>query len=176
MTDDVSDGRTCPWCSASAGADATTCGACGAALAQRESIGGLVIPGVTSVDPALQAIDGLPIRIGGPSPTQGMAPGIVIAASFGGPVALAALSGLAVVAAAEYAGAGRGGHSGGSGDPATLGNPSEVVLQALDRLEHPAASRAGAEADPRRDEPGRDEPGRAGPIRIEAETEPATEP
>ena len=171
MTDDASDGRSCPWCSASAGADATTCGACGAALAQRESIGGLVIPGVTSVHPALQAIDGLPMRIGGPSPTQGMAPGIVIAASFGGPVALAALGGLAVVAAAEYAGAGRGGHGRGSADPTTLGNPSAVVLQALDRLEQPTESPAAA-ADPWRDDPWRDEPGRAGPITREAGTEP----
>ena len=151
MTDDAT-GRSCPWCSARAPADATTCGSCGAALAQRESIGDLVIPGVTSVDPALQAIDGQPMRIAGPSPTQGMASGVIVAASLGGPVGLAALGGLAVVAAAEYAGAGRGSHPDGSPDLSSLGAPSGAVLQALVRLEHPADA---APDDPWRDEPRR---------------------
>jgi RNA polymerase subunit RPABC4/transcription elongation factor Spt4 len=47
--------RQCPWCSAVAAVDATHCPACGAALAQRESIADLVIAGVTTVDPALAA-------------------------------------------------------------------------------------------------------------------------
>ena len=47
---------------------------CGAALAQRESIGDLRIPGLTSVDPALEDFDKRPLHLRGPSPSQGMAP------------------------------------------------------------------------------------------------------
>ena len=92
------------------------------------------------------------MRIAGPSPTQGMASGVIVTASLGGPVGLAALGGLAVVAAAEYAGAGRASHPDGSPDLSSLGAPSEAVLQALDRLEHPADA---ALNDPWRDEPRR---------------------
>jgi hypothetical protein len=42
---------TCPWCSAAAPAGTTTCPSCGAAMSQRESLGGIAIPGVTQVDP-----------------------------------------------------------------------------------------------------------------------------
>ena len=134
MPDDHVDARTCPWCAAPAPETATQCPACGAALAQRESIGGLVIPGVTTVDPALAAIDGRPMRLPGNSPTQGMAGGVARAAAVGGPVALAAIGGLAAVAAAEYLGAGRGG-SGGPTHLADVGRPSEVALRALENLD-----------------------------------------
>jgi len=50
--------RSCPWCSAAAPAEATHCPACGAALAERDSLGDMVIPGVTDVDPALAAASG----------------------------------------------------------------------------------------------------------------------
>ncbi len=76
MTEDQA-ARTCPWCSAAAPEPARQCPACGAALAQRESIGGLAIPGLTTIDPALQAIDGQPIHLRGPSPSQGMASGVM---------------------------------------------------------------------------------------------------
>ena len=45
--------NACPWCATPAAEGATRCSSCGAALAQRESIGDLVIPGLTAVDPAL---------------------------------------------------------------------------------------------------------------------------
>lgn len=156
MSDEPAAGRACPWCSASAPDSATTCPACGAALAQRESIGGLVIPGVTTIDPALQSIDGQPMRIPGPSPTQGMASGAFVAAAVGGPVGLAVLGGLAAVGAAEYIGAGRG----GPGRPENLdevGRPSDVVLQTLERLESEERGEPPLEqdGDPWRDEPGR---------------------
>jgi hypothetical protein len=134
MSDEPAMGRTCPWCSAAAPDAATTCPACRAALAQRESIGDLVIPGVTTIDPALQAIDGKPMRIPGSSPTQGVASGAFVAAAVGGPVGLAVLGGLAAVGAAEYLGASRGG-SGRSVDLADVGRPSDVVLQTMERLE-----------------------------------------
>jgi hypothetical protein len=138
MTDDTvpeaPSPRTCPWCATVATADATTCASCGAALAQRESIGELVIPGVTSIDPALQGLDGRPLRIAGPSPTQGLADGAMLAALVvGGPVGLAALGGVAAVAAAEYAGASRS-HIGAPADLDDVGRPSEITLRALEQV------------------------------------------
>ncbi len=47
MSHDEPGWRRCAWCEATAPADATTCPACGAALAQRDDLGGLTIPGVT---------------------------------------------------------------------------------------------------------------------------------
>lgn len=132
---DVVNGQTCPWCSASALADATQCPACGAALAQRESIGDLVIPGVTSVDPGLQAYAAQPVHIPGPNPSQGMAAGgVAAAAALGGPLGLAAaLGGLAALAAVEYQGAES--RSGGPAvKPDAVGQPSEAALLALERL------------------------------------------
>jgi len=144
MSDETAVGRTCSWCSAAAPESATQCPNCGAALAQRESIGDLVIPGVTTVDPALQAIDGQPIHLRGPSPTQGMASGMMAAAVLPGPLAIAAIGGLAAVGAAEYLGAGR--H--GSERPAIgdIGQPSEVTLRALHRLEGAESGQAATPA------------------------------
>jgi hypothetical protein len=129
---------TCPWCAARTAADATRCASCGAALAQRDDIGGLIIPGLTSVDPALQDYDKRPLTLHGPSPSQGMASGLMAGAMAGGPLGIAAIGGVAAVAAVEYLGAGRGGP--GGADLESVGKPSEVVLQALDRLgDEPAA-------------------------------------
>jgi hypothetical protein len=155
MSDEPAVGRTCPWCSAAAPDSATTCPACGAALAQRESIAGLVIPGVTTIDPALQAIDGKPMRIPGASPTQGMASGVFVAAAVGGPVGLAIVGGLAAVGAAEYIGSSRGG-PGRSGDLDDVGRPSDLVLRTMERLESEERGETPVEepSDPWRDIPG----------------------
>lgn len=144
--------RECPWCSAPAADDATTCGACGAALAQRESIGDLQIPGVTSVDPALEDFDKRPLQLRGPSPSHGVASGAIVAAAAGGPLGLAALGGIAAVAAAEYAGASRG-PDGEPVDLETVGRPSEAVLEALRRAEADAAIEPTPPADPWADLP-----------------------
>jgi len=147
--------RECPWCSAPATDEATTCRECGAALAQRESIGDLQIPGVTSVDPALRDFDERPLHLRGPSPSQGLASSVIVAAAAGGPIGLAALGGIAAVAAAEYAGAVRG-PDGQPVDLEALGRPSEAALQALQGLETepPPASQ---ESDPAAaTEPGRE--------------------
>ena len=93
----------------------------------------MVIPGLTAVDPALEDFDKRPLHIGGPNPSQGMAPGLIVAAAAGGPIGLAALGGMAALVAAEYAGAHRGGA--GGADLEAVGKPSEVLLQALERLE-----------------------------------------
>jgi hypothetical protein len=123
----------CPWCAAPAAAEADRCAACGAALAQRETIGELMIPGLTSVDPALQDFDKRPLHITGPSPSQGLAPALIVGAVAGGPAGIAAIGGVAALAAVEYLGAGRG--SAGSIKLEDVGRPSDVVLQALGRVE-----------------------------------------
>lgn len=160
MTDEVGEavpmGRTCAWCSAAAPADATICPSCGAALAQRDSIGDLRIPGVTDVRPDLADADGRPLHIPGPSMSQGMASGAVVAAMAGGPVGLAALGGMAAVSAAEYIAANRRGPD-GEMSLADLGRPSDIARDLADRLDHldPAAP---VDNDPWRDEPGRGRP------------------
>ncbi len=152
--------RNCPWCDASAAPEATHCPSCGAALAQRTSIGGLTIPGVTTVDPALQAYAAQPPRIPGNSPSQSMAgSAIVAAAALPGPVALAAIGGVVGVAALEYMGARRG-----EGAPPieleSVGRPSEIareVAERLDRLDREARTdrpRRPGDPDPSTADPG----------------------
>jgi hypothetical protein len=125
--------RQCPWCAAPAKPDDVTCSACGAALAQRESIGDVRIPGLTSVDPALEDFDKRPIHLRGPSPSQGVAPALIIGAVAGGPIGLVAIGGVAAVAGAEFLAS----HHGGPGGPnlEDVGKPSEVLLQALEHLD-----------------------------------------
>ena len=130
--------RTCAWCGTPAAPEATTCASCGAALAQRESIGDLAIPGLTTVDAALQDFDKRPLRLRGPSPSQGMAPALIVGALAGGPIGFAAIGGVAAVAAAEYLGARRN----GGAALENVGKPSEVVLQALEHLDAEAAQQA----------------------------------
>jgi hypothetical protein len=115
-----------------------------AALAQRESLGDVRIPGLTAVDPAVAAVDGRPIHLTGPSPSHGVADAAVAAVVIGGPAGLAIMGGIAAVAAAEYAGAKRPGIS-SPDDLASVGRPSEVALKALEQAE---AASAGAEAAP----------------------------
>ncbi|HLO36201.1 MAG TPA: hypothetical protein VK194_08965 [Candidatus Deferrimicrobium sp.] len=161
MSDDLVPASTCAWCSAAAPIGATACPACGAALAQRESLGDVRIAGVTDVDPALLEVDGRPIHIPGSSPTQGMAGGVMVAAMAGGPLGLAALGGIAVVGAAEYAMAGRR-DRGVTPTLDDVGRPSEVALQALERIAQ-AESGAAEDGPPgaAADDPWRDEPGRS---------------
>jgi len=125
--------RTCQWCGTAAIADETQCRACGAALATRESLGGLVVPGVTAVDPALEAYDAQPWHLPKASPSQGLAGGTVAAAALGGPAALAALGGLAAVAAVEYLTASP---ADGRAKPVLeVGQPSEAALRMVEQLE-----------------------------------------
>jgi hypothetical protein len=123
--------RTCAWCATPAGESDARCSSCGAALAQRESIGDLVIPGLTSVDPALHDYASRPLQLRGASPSQGLASGAIVAAAAGVPVGIAALGGIAAVAAVEYIGAG----SGLRGSTANVGEASEVVRLAIQKLD-----------------------------------------
>lgn len=134
--------QTCAWCGTPAvSPDARSCRSCGAALAQRESIGDLAIPGLTAVDAALLDYDKRPLHISGPSPSQGLAPALIVGAVAGGPVGIATIGGVAAVAAVEYLGARRG----GSAALADVGRPSEVALRAL---EHLGDGDAGGAAEP----------------------------
>jgi hypothetical protein len=124
---------TCPWCATPAAPDARRCTSCGAALAQRESIGDLVVPGLTAVDPALKDLADRPLHLSGPSPSHGVASGAIAAAAIGGPAGLAIIGGVAAVAAAEYLGASPGGA--GGVPPEQVGQTSEAVLQAIEKLD-----------------------------------------
>jgi hypothetical protein len=142
--------RACPWCGASAPEHARTCAACGAALAQREAIGELAIPGLTDVDPALREYDQRPLRLRGPSASQGIAPALIAGATAGGPIGLAVLGGVAAVAAAEYLGTRRVGTEAQALE--TLGTPSNLVAEAAARLQDGSLGPAG-EGDVWRDLP-----------------------
>jgi hypothetical protein len=145
--------RTCPWCSEPARATDTTCSKCGAALAQREDLGGVLIPGVTGVDPGLAAFAAQPTHLRGPSPTQGLATGLIPAAAMGGPAGLAIIGGIAAVAAVEYmSGKGPGGTQ---TDPASVGRLSGVAQLALEKVtrEGEAPASGGGPPTPESDPP-----------------------
>jgi hypothetical protein len=130
--DDTAAVRTCAWCSVVATDDETHCRDCGAMLAQRESLGDVRIVGLTDVDPALEAYDAQPMHIRGPSPSQGLASGAIVAAAAGGPAGLIAIGGFAAVAAVEYLGSRRPGD--GPADLESVGQPSELALLALEKV------------------------------------------
>jgi len=152
MTDEGVMGRTCAWCSAMAPMNAVNCPSCGAAMAQRDTIGDLRIPGVTDVRADLLDIDGRPIHVSGPSPSQGLAGSAAVLAMTGAPGGLAALGGLGIVGAAEYLGARRAYGEAPAFDD--IGRPSDVVRTLAERLDGVAAPDP-ADNDPWRDEPGR---------------------
>lgn len=150
-----STGPVCPWCSAPAAIGATRCTSCGAAIAQRESISGLSIPGVTTVDPNLVA-DSSPanpvLR------TQGTT-NVLFAAT-----QVNATLGLAAAAAVLGQDAIRGMLGGNEVDLEAVGRPSEAALKAVERLERdgdlatepePADEAPAPQQDPWADLPGR---------------------
>ena len=143
MSDQADPGASphaCPWCSAPVGATDATCPSCGAAVAQREDLGGVLIPGVTGLAPGLEAYRDQPIHIKGPSPSQGVATGIIPAAALGGPAGLAILGGIAAVTAVEYLSA-KGPH-GEAVDPNTVGELGGVAQLALEKATREAADPA----------------------------------
>jgi hypothetical protein len=127
--------RRCAWCDAPAPEGLVDCAACGAKLAQRETLGDLVIPGVTHVDPALQQYSKDPLRIPRASSSQYVAgPALGAAVTAGGPAGLIALAALGAVAAKEYSAASRGRHLTPE-EIEKLGQPSEAALLMLKKLE-----------------------------------------
>jgi hypothetical protein len=146
------EGRHCAWCSAPAADDATHCPSCGAALAQRADLGGVIIPGVTGVDPKLAALKDQPLRLKKGSPTQSTAtPGAIAAAALvGGPLGVMAVAGMALVATEEFLA--EDGTLAGV-PPEKVGVPSELAWRALANVEdqegaprtHPADPGLGAD-------------------------------
>jgi len=127
--------RLCQWCSTPAADGLTHCANCGAALTLRETIGEVVIPGVTHVDPALAQFANEPLRIPRASPSQSVAAGTVSAAALaGGPAGVIALAALGAVAANEYGSAARG-RKLTPEEIEKIGQPSEAALQMLKLLE-----------------------------------------
>ena len=137
--------RTCAWCATPAHDDATTCASCGAALAQRESLGDVRIPGLTAVDPALEDYASRPMHLRGPSSSQGVAPALIVGAAAGGPIGAVLIGGVVAVAAAEYLGAKQPGTGGAPGE---VGKPSELALQAVQHADAKAADANPAPAAP----------------------------
>jgi len=119
-----------------------------------------MIPGVTDVHPALAAFDAQPIRMHGPSPTQGLASGAVVAAVAGGPAGLVALGGIVAVAAVEYLGS-RNPDGSGPLDLESVGKLSgaaKMALARMDRESEVAARDAGAGPDPGAEDEARSDP------------------
>lgn len=146
MTEPV-DGRRCAWCETVAPVAAVNCPACGAALAQREDLGGMVIPGVTGVHPELAAAADRPLHLAGPSRTQGATSGLMAAAALPGPAALAVGAGFAALAAAEYLGAPHAGLA--APEFEAVGRPSESAFRMVERLEAEEGSRQAREGSQR---------------------------
>jgi hypothetical protein len=138
--------RTCPWCAAPAPDAATTCTSCGAALAQRKSLGDVRIPGLTAIDPALTDYARRPMHLHGPSASQGAAPALIVGAAAGGPIGAVLIGGVVALAAAEYLGAKQPGISGAALE--NIGRPSELALKALEHANAAAASMPAPASDP----------------------------
>lgn len=119
--------RECPWCSALVPPDATHCPSCGATLAQRELIGDLAIPGVTTVDAALEAYAAEPLPIPLPIPSS--------VDPIGGSPYLTGMAGLAALAAPD------GTRTAAPVDPSSVGESSDAGLKAAEQLDREDASR-----------------------------------
>lgn len=116
----------CPWCGLPATADADDCPGCGAVMAQREDLGGLAIPGVTTVDPAMQPRPYTSSVLG----AQSRMSTISMVGAVGGTKAQV------VLAAALLVKDGIGG-TGASARPEEVGKPSQAALEMAQRLRQP---------------------------------------
>jgi hypothetical protein len=118
---------TCPWCSAKNAPEARQCRSCGAAIAQRDDLAGVVVPGVTGVDPNLL---GTPSSLASPMLRSQGTLGAIHAVSH-----VNATLGLA--AAAAYLGQDtiKGMLGQHDADMDTVGKPSEAALLAVEKLE-----------------------------------------
>jgi len=138
--DAVGPGRSrCPWCSAEADPCDGCCPSCGAVMAQRESIGGMVIPGVTDVDPGLRTPSVAASMLG----SQARMSVLGAVGQAGGPSAQI-VTAAAMLARDSFAGA-----FGRATNPDEVGRPSQAALQMAGRLNDPASRRDDARDDGR---------------------------
>jgi len=128
---------TCPWCSAANAPEARQCAGCGAAIAQRDDLGGVVVPGVTGVDPNL-----LGTRSSIASPVL-RSQGTMGALNAVGQVN--ATLGLAAAAAILGQDTVRGMLGLKDADLDAVGKPSEAALLAAEKLERERAAAAGSQ-------------------------------
>lgn len=129
----------CQWCDVDAQPGATHCAGCGAALPLVDSLGEMVVPGVTDVDPDLAIYRNKPLRIPRGSAGQ-YAATHALGAAAADPTGLLALGALAAVAVSEYRAAGQG-RPGKEIDPDKVGQPSEPALKMAQQLQRAQADR-----------------------------------
>jgi hypothetical protein len=130
----------CPWCSGRNAPDARQCATCGAAIAQRDDLGGVVVPGVTGVDPNLL---GTPSSLASPVLRSQGTLGAINAVSH-----VNATLGLVAAAAILGQDTIKGMLGANDADLDAVGKPSEAALLAVEKLERePAAAAAEAESE-----------------------------
>jgi hypothetical protein len=151
---------TCPWCAHPAPAEGNFCIKCGAALTQHEDLGGLVVPGVTAVDPSMQPSSHTSSLL----KAQSNASTLSLARVVGGPTAQIAVA-ASLLAKDAISG------MGGSTDPEAVGKPSQAALAMAGRLRSGGATVPTPSDGPAgtADEPADAASGEAAP----AQTEPA---
>ena len=130
--DPMDPGRRCPWCSAPVPPGATRCPSCGDAIAQRDAIGDLEIPGVTVVDPSLAAYDAQPSHIPLSIPSR--------VDPTGGAINLRGMADLAALAAPASVGGRVPAH------PNLTGTPTEAALETAERLDREDSAGLGRSA------------------------------
>ena len=122
----------CPWCSGKNVPDARQCATCGAAIAQRDDLGGVVVPGVTGVDPNLL---GTPSSLASPVLRSQGTLGALNAVS-----QVNATLGLAAAAAILGQDTIKGMLGAKDADIDAVGRPSEAALLAVERLERESSA------------------------------------
>ncbi|TAK01581.1 MAG: hypothetical protein EPO36_04800 [Chloroflexota bacterium] len=129
----------CPWCSGRNAPGARQCATCGAAIAQRDDLGGVVVPGVTGVDPNLL---GTQSSLASPVlRSQGTLNAINAVSQVN------ATLGLAAAAAILGQDTVKGMLGLKDADLDTVGKPSEAALQAVEKLDRDGAAAPTASAD-----------------------------
>ena len=127
----------CPWCSARNAPGARQCASCGAAIAQREDLDGVVVPGVTGIDPNLL---GTPASLASPMLRSQGTMGAINAVSH-----VNATLGLAAAAAILGQDTVKGMLGLKDADLESVGVPSEAALLAVEKLAREQEAREAAE-------------------------------
>ena len=127
----TSPASACPWCAAQSVEGEANCRSCGAVIAQREDLGGLIIPGVTGLDPAMQVNSYSSALLG---QQRRMSTLSAMGGGVGGTAAQVAY------AAAILAKDGLRGTE--SVNPEEVGKPSQAALDMVRRLNEPEATSA----------------------------------